>query len=488
MEGDLDMKLKKYIFLGSCLSALALSHEVKACTTVVVGRDATTDGSTLVARNEDVSTHHAKYFKVYPATNHGKTIFHSKINNFSYPMPKKQMKYTGMPDYDESQGRFLEAGINAKNVAMSATESANANEKIKKIDPFNKNGIDEASMLNVVLPVVKSPIEGVKRLGKIVEEKGSDAANGIIFSDKKDIWYMEIGSGHQWVAQRVPRDTYAMIPNQLSIEKVDFKDTKNFMYSKDLPKFAKKYHLLEKDGTLNWRQAFGTNDEDDAKYNRPRVWAGQRILTPSKKQKITQKEFQTFIKPDQPISVDKVGEVLANHFDGTPYDTYGKNEGNYRAINVATNVESHILQLRPHQSKETTGIQWVAMASPATSVYVPFYTDINETPKSYQLGNDTYSTDSAYWTYKLTAVLTHPYYQDYYQKVIMPKKKEVQAQMHDMLKTSDVKAMTQSNKVTYLSKQNNKRAKLARKEWTTLNNQLITLSTSQTKDPHHSNL
>lgn len=478
------------LFSGVLLSGLWLGmRDVDACTTVVVGSKATNDGSTLVARNEDVSTHRAKYFKVYPHTNQGPRHFKSNINGFEMKLSPKQYRYTGMPDYDESKGRFLENGINEHNVAMSATESANANKQVQKWDPFNKDGIDEASMLNVVLPFIKTPEEGVKRLGHIVETKGSDAANGIIFSNTKDIWYMEIGSGHQWVAQRVPRDCYAVIPNQLSIEKIDFNDKKNVMYSKDLPQFAKKHHLLDKDGTLNWRKAFGTNDKEDAKYNRPRVWAGQRLLTPSKKQTITQTSFKTFVKPDHKVSVDDVGRVLGDHFNGTPYDTYGKNEGGYRAINVATNVESHILQLRPHYTKDTTGVQWIAMASPATSVYVPFYTNIKTTPKAYQKGTDTYSTDSAYWTYKLTAVLTHPYYNDFYDNIVLKQKNNVQAQLHDRLKKNDARSLlTDESPKTYFTNCNERQAKMARKKWTELNNQLITLSTTKTSDPHHSDL
>lgn len=485
------MKMGRWLLAvgGMMLCSVCLENEANACTTVVVGNKATRDGSTLVARNEDVSTHRAKYFKVYPHQNNGARTFKSNINGFKMTLPVKHYRYTGMPDYDESEGRFLENGINEHNVAMSATESANANDRVQKWDPFEKDGIDEASMLNVVLPFIKTPEEGVKRLGRIVEEKGSDAANGIIFSDTKNIWYMEIGSGHQWVAQRVPNDCYAVIPNQLSIEKVDFNDKKNFMYSKSLKKFAKEHDLLNHDGTLNWRDKFGTNNKEDGKYNRPRVWAGQRLLTPSKKQSITQKRFKTFMKPDEKITVDKVGRVLADHFNGTPYDTYGKNEGGYRAINVATNVESHILQMRPHYTKDTTGVQWVAMASPATSVYVPFYTNIKDTPKAYQKGTDVYSSDSAYWTYKLTSVLVHPYYDDFYDKVVLPQKDKVQAALHDRLKQNDAKSLTTSlSRKDYFTQCNDKQARFARKQWTDLNNQLITLSTTKTKDPHHSDL
>ena len=479
---------RKWLYgVGLGLSLLGM-QKAQACTTVVVGNQATKDGSTMIARNEDVSTHHAKYFKVYPAKTNKQKEFHANINKFHYPIPKKALRYTGMPDYNEKEGYFLEGGINEKNVAMSATESAKTNDKIQKIDPFVKDGIDEASMLNVVLPYIHSPKEGVERLGKIVEEKGSTAPNGIIFSDKNEIWYMEIGSGHQWVAQRVPSNTYAVIPNKLVLGNIDFKDHKNFMYSKSLPQFAKKHHLL-KDGKLNFAKAFGTDDKEDAKYNYPRIWAGQRLLTPSKKQKITSRQWKTFMKPDEKITIDKVGRVLGDHFDGTKYDTMSENKGGYRAINVATNVESHILQLRPNQKKSLTGIQWMAMASPSTSVYVPFYTDIKGTPKAYQKGNGTYSTDSAYWTYKLTTLMGTTYHNALYKDHILPVKEKVQAKLEKNLAANDKKAKSyKGNLATYLTKCNDSQATWARKQFTTLNNECITIATTQTNDKHNSHL
>jgi dipeptidase len=79
---------------------------------------------------------------------------------------------------------------------MSATESGTTNKKGLKADNLVKNGISEASMLDVVLPYIHSAKEGVKRLGQIVEKQGSAENSGVIFSDKNEIWYMEIGSGH----------------------------------------------------------------------------------------------------------------------------------------------------------------------------------------------------------------------------------------------------------------------------------------------------
>ena len=127
-----------------------------------------------------------------------------------------------MPDVTPEEGLFEEAGVNAAHVAMSTTESALANDRVLAFDPYVENGLAEDAMLTVVLPYVKTAREGVKRLGEIVAEYGSAESNGVLFADHLEAWYMEIATGHHWVAQRIPDDCVAVVANQLSIQEVDF--------------------------------------------------------------------------------------------------------------------------------------------------------------------------------------------------------------------------------------------------------------------------
>lgn len=122
----------------------------------------------------------------------------SQDNGFKLDLPKTSLRYTSTPDGEQENGQWIfgEDGINSANVAMSATESGTSNKKALKADPLVKNGISEASMLDVILPYIHSAKEGVLRLGQIVEKQGSAENNGVIFSDKNEIWYMEIDSGH----------------------------------------------------------------------------------------------------------------------------------------------------------------------------------------------------------------------------------------------------------------------------------------------------
>ncbi len=464
-----------------------------ACTTVLVGKNASTDGSTMIARNEDVDTSWAKHYVYHPATSGTNTQYRSTDNGFTVDLPTNAQSYTSTPDWQQKKGQdqFGEDGINSSNVAMSATESGTTNKQAQKADPFVKKGISEPSMVDVVLPYATSAKDGVKRLGHIVETKGSAENNGVIFSDKNSIWYMEIGSGHHWAAVRVPNNKYAVIPNQNVIGNVDTKKS-NFMTSKNLPKFVKSHHLngYVNSHQVNFAQAFGTNNKEDSTYNRPRIWDGQRILTPSKKQSITQKHYAMFMKPDHKISVQKVQQVLGSHFNNTKYDSNGKWVGGYRPINVPTDVESHILQIRPNVPKEMAGVQWLAMASPATSVYVPFYTNVNNTPTSYQKGTDKPDSESAYWTYKMTKVLTDPYKNKLVNKDVVPVQRKTTSHLKTSLKANDQQArnLTGDELTNFLTQCNQQNADYAQNIFQKLNNKLIVDSTRQTKIVQDKNL
>lgn len=71
-------------------------------------------------------------------------------------------------------------------------------------------------MQTSVLPYIHSARDGVQYLGKLIAKYGSPAGNSVLFSDKDEIWYMEIVTGHHWVAERIPDDCYAATGNRVA--------------------------------------------------------------------------------------------------------------------------------------------------------------------------------------------------------------------------------------------------------------------------------
>lgn len=375
-----------------------------SCTSILIGKKASLTGSVVIGRNEDAKTAWPKHL----AFNAHKIIqnnhFKSKDNKFEMDLPKERFSYSSTPEWTNKYGVFEEDGINEYHVAMSATESAYANERVLAADPFEtEKGILEEAMVTVVLPYVKTAREGVERLGKIVEKHGAAEADGILFGDRDEAWYMEIGSGHHWVAMRIPDDSYAVVANQLAIQEIDFNDVKNFMFSKEIQEFVKENKLWPANQSFNFREIFGTHDDSDLHYNTPRVWIGQKLLTPSVKQEPESFDLPFVQKADKPISIRDAQDVLCNHYQNTPYDlTNPKNKDNatFRPISVATTQESHLLELNGEKM-----VHWLAMGVGAQSVYVPFYPQGTKVPTMYKYGKETYSSNSAYWVFKLASVL-----------------------------------------------------------------------------------
>ena len=375
-----------------------------SCTSILIGKKASLTGSVVIGRNEDAKTAWPKHL----AFNAHKIIqnnhFKSKDNKFEMDLPKERFSYSSTPEWTDKYGVFEEDGINEYHVAMSATESAYANERVLAADPFEtEKGILEEAMVTVVLPYVKTAREGVERLGKIVEKHGAAEADGILFGDRDEAWYMEIGSGHHWVAMRIPDDSYAVVANQLAIQEIDFNDAKNFMFSKEIQEFVKENKLWPANQSFNFREIFGTHDDSDLHYNTPRVWIGQKLLTPSVKQEPESFDLPFVQKADKPISIRNAQDVLCNHYQNTPYDlTNPKNKDNatFRPISVATTQESHLLELNGEKM-----VHWLAMGVGAQSVYVPFYPQGTKVPTMYKYGKETYSSNSAYWVFKLASVL-----------------------------------------------------------------------------------
>ncbi|WP_125683986.1 C69 family dipeptidase [Levilactobacillus yonginensis] len=388
-----------------------------ACTSILIGPQATMDGSVIIGRNEDAKAAWPKHFVVHPAqTATTPQTFTSTDNGFTMPLPDHAAKYTATPEWTAKFGLFEEDGFNEYGVAMSATESTYSNERVLGADPLVKDGIGEEAMVTVVLPYIHTAREGVARLGQLIEHYGTCESNGILFADQTEAWYLETGAGHYWVAQRIPANGYAVVANQMAIQAIDFNDADNFMFARHLQEFVATNHLNPHSHGFIWRDIFGTQDQSDLYYNTPRVWYGQKTLTPS-----VNAEPQSFDLPfiqyaDRLLAVDDAQAYLSSHYEETPFDPVGNGsvaeKHRFRPISLAKTQESHVLQLRPNMDPALAGIQWLAMGVAAQSVYVPFYAGITSTPAAYHLGKEIYDADSAYWVYKLISVLTDAHYHE----------------------------------------------------------------------------
>lgn len=262
-----------------------------ACTTILVGKNASYDGSTIIARNEDSANGEfcPKRFIVVKPEEQPRT-YRSVLSHVEIDLPEEPLQYTAVPNADLKEGIWGEAGVNEANVAMSATETLTTNERVLGADPFVElapakgregedgyepevpGGIGEEDFLTLVLPYIKTAREGVERLGALLEEFGTYEMNGVAFSDVDEIWWLETVGGHHWIAKRVPDDAYVTMPNQLGIDYFDLLDAEGeqveHMASPDLRQWMAENHLnltntsrLEPEDILD--EEFFDDDLDD---------------------------------------------------------------------------------------------------------------------------------------------------------------------------------------------------------------------------------
>ncbi len=396
--------------------------EYSACTTILVGKNASVDGSTMIARNDDTFRPITpQKFIIRPAAkNESGRQIKSWLNNFKLDLPENAQAVPAVPNVDyKNRGYYDESGINQKNVAMSCTESTYGNERALAFDPLVKDGLDEDCMQSVVLPYIDSARNGVEYLGKLIAKFGSPAGNSVLFSDKDEIWYMEIVTGHHWVAQRIPDDAYAIAANRVSIEQVDFDDSDNFMWSEGIQEFVAQHHLNVDHQGWNFRHIFGTYSQQDRFYNTNRVWYGQKYFNPEIEQEPTDGDLPFIRRAAKKITREDIEFVLGSHYQNTLYDPFGKGteeeKHRFRPIGLNRTQNSHILQIRNDVDHDKAAIMWLCIGGPTFTPFVPFFANMNDTDPSYNNTSMTYNLNDAWWYYKSLAALVETHYPQFVQ-------------------------------------------------------------------------
>lgn len=403
-----------------------------ACTTILVGKKASYDGSTMIARNEDAPFVPKKMIVVEP--HQQPKIYKSKISHLTIELPKNPMRYTANPNVNLDRGNWCANGINEANVGMSATETITSNPRVLGADPLvvykpakgNQKmvpgGIGEEDFVSIVLPYVKTAREGVLRLGSLLEKYGTYEMNGIAFNDTDEVWWLETIGGHNWMAKRVKDDEYVMMPNQLGIDEFDLNDAygkkKEHLCSKGLRDLIKNNHLdVNQDGVFNPRYALGSHGDSDHVYNTPRAWFIGRYFNPNTY--VWDGQYADFnpesndipwsMVPEKKITVEDIKYVLSSYYQGTPYNPYQSvNEpykGHYRVIGIARTGVMGLCQIRGYMPKQLQGIHWVAFGPNPFNICVPIYANTDSIPAFLSNVKDEVSTDNLYWSSRILGVL-----------------------------------------------------------------------------------
>jgi len=239
----------------------------------------------------------------------------------------------------------------------------------------------------------KSAREAVKIGGALVEKYGyTSSGRTYCIADAHEAWMLAVVKGKQWVAQRIPDDHIAIIPNYYTITTVNLTDTMNFYSSSDLIEYAikKRWYKPEKDGEFNFRQAYSDPENLENMGNIVRHWSSINLMF-SKGFEVSD-EFPFSYVPQKKIELVDLFQVLRNHNEGSEYDKsenykLGNPHEHGRAICSKTTQYGFVAQLRTDLPKEMAFVMWLAPFRPCVHPFTQWYFGMNEMPKGFAEGN-----------------------------------------------------------------------------------------------------
>lgn len=354
------------------------------CFSVMVGKNASADGSVMFAHNEDDWGDRLVNWYQVPAINHkaGETI---KLKNGAImKQTEKTWNYLWleMPNMDFSDSYMNEWGVTIASDACQSRE--------KKPD-LTDGGIGYW-LRRAMAERSTSAKEAVKIGGSLVEQFGyTSSGRTYCIADANEAWMMSVVNGKHWVAQRIPDDHVAIIPNYYTITKVDLSDSLNFLGSADLIDYAikKRWYKPDKDGEFNFRKVYSDQENLENMGNIVRHWSAINMLY-SQGYEVSD-EFPFSYKPKKKIELTDLFKVLRNHNEGSEFDesknyTLGNPHQFGRAICSSTTQYGFVAQLRNGLPKEIAYVLWLAPFRPCVNSFTQWYFGMPEIHEGFAEG------------------------------------------------------------------------------------------------------
>lgn len=527
------------VSLRSLVTALFLlmASGLFACTNLIVGKDASVDGSVICTYNSDAFCF-AGHMEHFPNGSHAKgekvavpTYWHSDTGKYI-----EQVEYT----YN------MVAMMNEKQVTITETTFDG---RLELAD--EESLIDYYCLIQLGLQRSANAREAIRIMGSLAETYGY-SSSGETFSvcDKNEAWIMEImgkgkgGKGAVWVAVRVPDDCVCAHANLSRIRQ--FPQTKKFdkklgcyivqngkidvegemsttdvMYSKDVISFARQKGFFDgKDEEFSFRDAYCPIDFENVRYADARVYSFFRHHyskeTIDKYLPYINGNFDEcdhlplWIRPVKKLSVREVMNDMRDHFEGTPLDmtadvsagpyaspyrplpmNYQGEDGNSyfreRPIACQQTAYTMVCQMRSWLDDELGGICYFNLDDANVVAYVPVYACSTRVPACFRDENNPqseFSTESAFWMNNFVGNMVYPRY-----SVMIGDLRDAQKELEDFYEADQqnvintTQSMTYDNRVKYLTEKSAEYADMMMKRWDKLARFLIVKHNDQVQRP-----
>ena len=413
--------MKQLIYPIAALALAMTAQPADACTNLIAGKKATTDGSVLM-------TYAADSHNLYGMLTHTPAADHK-----AGEMRKVVEWDTGKPLGEIPQVAHTYNVVGNMNEHQLAIGESTWGGHEELVDTTGNSVIDYGSLIQIALERATNARDAIKVMTDLVEKYGY-ASSGESFSvaDKDEVWVLEmIGKGAEkgavWVAVRIPDDAISGHANEPRIRKVDFKDKKTVMHSPDVISFARKRGYFNgKDEDFSFADAYCHHDQGERRGCDARVWSYFRRFQPEAEKYFAWVNFESdepmplYIIPARKVSLREMQEAMRDHFEGTPYEMTsdvgagpnhvpyrwrpmdykvdGKTYTMERAIATQQTGWSFVSQSRDYLPDPVGGVLWFGTDDTNTTVYMPFYCSITEVPAQLDHGDiNTFSFDSNFW-------------------------------------------------------------------------------------------
>ncbi len=441
------------LILFSILLLIGTATPVWACYAVVAGKNATVDGSVMVAHNEQNGGRRVLNFRRIPRLQYqeGATLQLRRGGELA------QVRETNAFFWSENPGlEFSDAYCNEYGVAVVSDGCGTREDSydtLVKRGEIRDGGIGYM-LRRLIVQRAKSAKEGVQIAGRLVEQFGyADSGRSYVVADSNEAWLLAVVRGRRWAAQRVPDDAVVLLPNVHIIGEMDLNDSDNFLASPDLISYAIERGWFDpNDGEpFSFRKVYRAqrNDPPD-----PRQYRGQCIVMDRPLSPLPKESLPFAVKPPRKLGINDLLKVLRDRESPS--------------ICTTTTQEAAVFQLRKDLPKEIGCVYWRTTAEPSTSVLTPWYIGITETPDTYYLPSavetqlsldhhfspppNTFTLDNtkAWWKFRTLQTLVHEDYEtriktirpiwDAYEKELFDKQQKIEKQALNQFQTDPAKA------------------------------------------------
>ncbi len=351
------------------------------CFSVLVGKDASEDGTLLYAHNDDDGFQLVNYY-VVPRKNHPKGAQQTLQYGGKIPQVPTTNKFLWMevPGMEVSDSYLNEYGVCIGSNFCGSKET--------ETDTVQGGILYDLRL--IMAQRAKTAREAVEIAGNLIEQFGyRGSGRSYCISDREEAWVFSAVRGRRWAAARVPDDEVMVLPNYYPIAEMNLEDADNYLGSPDLITYAQKkgWYDPEKDGQFNFRKAYASNGALRNKGNTGRAWSAYSTLGEDYQR---DDNFPFTFKPRKKVSKEKLMELLAGHSQGmkgmdktescTIGNPYELNEG--MICNGGT-IYSFVVESRPWMPVEIGTVMWLAPRRCDVQPFIPWYCGVTEVPENY---------------------------------------------------------------------------------------------------------